>query len=102
LIRHSAIIAALLSAALPAAGQERLDNAQHEGLDLRAVATLGAQPSPVIATPLLARQDLWDSGAIKSGADLKGVAGRLNYSTPLDLEKVVDPNLVHKAAATLK
>jgi len=47
-------------------------NAQHQGLDLRAVAALGAQPSPVIATPLLARKDLWDSGAIKSGADLKG------------------------------
>ncbi len=47
-------------------------NAQKEDLDLRAVAALGVQPGPVIATPLLARKDLWDSGAIKNGANLKG------------------------------
>ncbi len=47
-------------------------NAIAEGLDLRAVASLGIQPLPVTATPLVARKDLWDSGAIRSGADLKG------------------------------
>ena len=47
-------------------------NAANQNLDLRAVATLGIQPLPVTATPLLARKDLWDSGAIKSGADLRG------------------------------
>ncbi|HXQ52956.1 MAG TPA: ABC transporter substrate-binding protein [Stellaceae bacterium] len=47
-------------------------NAANQGLDLRVVATLGIQPLPVTATPLLARKDLWDSGAIKNGADLKG------------------------------
>ncbi|HUZ73109.1 MAG TPA: ABC transporter substrate-binding protein [Stellaceae bacterium] len=47
-------------------------NAQARGLDLRAVAALGIQPSPVIATPPVVRKDLWDSGAIKSGADFKG------------------------------
>ena len=47
-------------------------NAANKGLDLRVVAALGIQPSPVSSTPLLARKDLWDSGAIKSGADLKG------------------------------
>lgn len=47
-------------------------NAANQGLDLRAVASLGIQPSPVTATPLVARKDLWDTGAIKNGADLRG------------------------------
>jgi NitT/TauT family transport system substrate-binding protein len=47
-------------------------NAANQGLDLRIVATLGIQPLPVTATPLLARKDLWDSGEIRSGKDLKG------------------------------
>ncbi len=47
-------------------------NAANQGLDLRAVASLGIQPLPVTPTPLVVRQDLWDSGAIRSGADLKG------------------------------
>ena len=47
-------------------------NAATQGLDLRAVATLGIQPLPVTATPLVARKDLWDSGAIRSGKDLRG------------------------------
>jgi NitT/TauT family transport system substrate-binding protein len=47
-------------------------NAANQGLDLRIVASLGIQPSPVTATPLIARKDLWDSGAIRSGADLRG------------------------------
>jgi NitT/TauT family transport system substrate-binding protein len=47
-------------------------NAQNQGLDLRVVAALGIQPSPVVATPSVARKDLWDSGAIKSGKDFKG------------------------------
>ena len=47
-------------------------NAANQGLDLRVVATLGIQPLPVTATPLVARKDLWDSGTIKSGADLRG------------------------------
>lgn len=46
-------------------------NAANQGLDLRAVASLGIQPAPVTATPLVARKDLWDSGAIRSGADLR-------------------------------
>jgi NitT/TauT family transport system substrate-binding protein len=47
-------------------------NAQNQGLDLRVVAALGIQPSPIVATPSVARKDLWDSGAIKSGKDFKG------------------------------
>lgn len=47
-------------------------NAMHQDVDYRAVASLGIQPLPVTSTPLLARKDLWDSGAIKTGADLKG------------------------------
>lgn len=47
-------------------------NAANQGLDLRAVASLGIQPLPVTATPLLARKDLWESGAIHTGASLKG------------------------------
>jgi len=47
-------------------------NAAHQGLDLRACASLGIQPLPVTATPLLARKELWDSGAIRTGKDLKG------------------------------
>jgi NitT/TauT family transport system substrate-binding protein len=47
-------------------------NAQNQGLDLRAVAALGIQPSPVVATPAVARKDLWDSGAIRTGKDFRG------------------------------
>ncbi|HUK60947.1 MAG TPA: ABC transporter substrate-binding protein [Stellaceae bacterium] len=59
-------------------------NAANQGLDLRAVAALGYQPSPVIATPPLVRKDLWDSGAVRSGKDLKGrkVAVNVPGSTP--------------------
>jgi NitT/TauT family transport system substrate-binding protein len=49
-----------------------LFNAEGQGLDIRVVAALGVQPSPVVATPSMARRDLWDSGAIKSGADFRG------------------------------
>jgi NitT/TauT family transport system substrate-binding protein len=49
-----------------------LFNAEAQGLDIRIVAALGVQPSPMVATPSIARKDLWDSGAIKSGADFKG------------------------------
>ena len=49
-----------------------LFNAEAQGLDIRVVAALGVQPSPVVATPSVARKDLWDSGAIKSGADFRG------------------------------
>lgn len=45
-------------------------NAQARGLDLRAVAALGIQPSPIISTPLMVRKEL--AGVIKTGADLKG------------------------------
>jgi NitT/TauT family transport system substrate-binding protein len=47
-------------------------NAQNQGLDLRVVAAMGIQPSPVVATPSVARKDLWDSGAIRSGKDFRG------------------------------
>jgi NitT/TauT family transport system substrate-binding protein len=59
-------------------------NAANQGLDLRAVAALGYQPSPVIATPPLVRKDLWDSGAVRSGKDLRGrkVAVNVPGSTP--------------------
>ncbi len=69
-------------------------NAANQGLDLRAVASLGIQPLPVTATPLIARKDLWDSGAIKTGADLKGRTVAVNtpgaspeYFLSLILEK---------------
>lgn len=59
-------------------------NAANQGLDVRAVAALGYQPGPVIATPPLVRKELWDSGAIRSGKDLKGrkVAVNTPGSTP--------------------
>ncbi|HUK59016.1 MAG TPA: ABC transporter substrate-binding protein [Stellaceae bacterium] len=69
-------------------------NAANQGLDLRAVASLGIQPLPVTATPLIARKDLWDGGAIKSGADLRGRTVAVNtpgaspeYFLSLILEK---------------
>lgn len=46
-------------------------NAAHQGFDLRIAAVLGLQ-GPLMATQPLVRKDLWDSGAIKNGADLKG------------------------------
>jgi len=47
-------------------------NAQDQGLDLRVVAALGIQGEPQAYTQILVRKDLWDSGAIKSGKDVKG------------------------------
>lgn len=47
-------------------------NAENHGLDLRAVAAMGIQPSPVVSSPSIARKDLWVSGTIKSGADFRG------------------------------
>jgi len=47
-------------------------NAMNQGVDYRAVAALGIQPLPVTSTPLITRKELWDSGAVKTGADLKG------------------------------
>jgi NitT/TauT family transport system substrate-binding protein len=47
-------------------------NAEQQGIDYRAVASLGIQPLPVTSTPLIARKDLWDSGAIRTGKDLRG------------------------------
>ncbi len=67
-------------------------NAQSQGLDLRAVAALGIQPSPVIATPPMVRTEL--AGVIKTGADLKGYKVAINvpgsipeYLLTLILEK---------------
>ena len=69
-------------------------NAANKDLDLRAVATLGIQPLPITATPLVARKDMWDSGAIRSGADLRGRVVAVNtpgaspeYFLSLILEK---------------
>jgi len=75
-------------------------NAQHEGLDLRAVAALGIQPAPVTSTPLLARKDLWDSGAIKSGADLKGRVVAAN--TPGSIPEYFLTLILGKYGMTLK
>jgi NitT/TauT family transport system substrate-binding protein len=47
-------------------------NAQSRKLDLRAVAALGIEPGPVISTPPLVLKELWDSGKIRTGADLRG------------------------------
>jgi NitT/TauT family transport system substrate-binding protein len=46
-------------------------NAQSQGLDLRITAALGFQGEPQAYTRILVRKDLWDSGAVKSGKDLK-------------------------------
>jgi len=48
-------------------------NAEAQGLDLRAVAALGIQPSPRVATPSIVRKDLWDSGKVRSGKDFRGL-----------------------------
>jgi NitT/TauT family transport system substrate-binding protein len=50
-----------------------LFNAVAQGVNLRAVAALGLQPTATrVTTPSVARKDLWDTGAIKSGADFRG------------------------------
>ena len=46
-------------------------NAQAQGLDLRITAALGIQGEPQAYTQILVRKELWDSGAVKSGKDLK-------------------------------
>jgi NitT/TauT family transport system substrate-binding protein len=47
-------------------------NSAARGFDVRVVAPLSIQPGAPGTTPLVARKDLWDSGAIRSAADLKG------------------------------
>jgi NitT/TauT family transport system substrate-binding protein len=75
-------------------------NAANQGLDLRAVATLGIQPLPVTATPLVARKDLWDSGAIKSGADLRG--RKVAVNTPGASPEYFLSMILEKYGMTLK
>ena len=75
-------------------------NAAHQGLDLRAVAALGLQASPVNSTPLLARKDLWDSGTIKNGADLKGRTVAAN--TPGSIPEYLLTLILAKYAMSLK
>jgi NitT/TauT family transport system substrate-binding protein len=54
-----------------------LMNAIGRGLDIRIVAPLHTERPPV-ATPLVVRKDLWDSGQVRSVADLRGRRVSLN------------------------
>ena len=47
-------------------------NSIARGLDARVVAPLSIQPPAPGSTPLVVRKDLWESGAIRTAADLKG------------------------------
>jgi NitT/TauT family transport system substrate-binding protein len=47
-------------------------NAVARGLDARVVAPLSIQPPAPGSTPLVVRKDLWDGGAIRTAADLRG------------------------------
>ena len=49
-----------------------LFNAGLRGLDLKIVGSMAVHPAPTTVIPLLIRKDLWDSGQIRSGKDLKG------------------------------
>ncbi|HUZ72963.1 MAG TPA: ABC transporter substrate-binding protein [Stellaceae bacterium] len=75
-------------------------NAAHAGLDLRGVAALGYQPSPVIATPPLVRKDLWDNGTIRSGKDLKG--RKVAVNTPGATPEYTLSLILQKYGMTLK
>jgi NitT/TauT family transport system substrate-binding protein len=75
-------------------------NAVNDGLDLRATAALGSQPSPVIATPPLVRKELWDSGAIRSGKDLKG--RKVAVNTPGATPEFTLSLILEKYGMTLK
>ncbi len=75
-------------------------NAVNQGLDLRAVAALGSQPHPVIAPPPLVRKDLWDSGAIRSGKDLKG--RKVAVNTPGGTPEFTLSLILDKYGMTLK
>lgn len=76
-------------------------NAANKGLDMRAVAALGSQPkAPIIATPPLVRTDLWDSGAIRSGKDLKG--RKVAVNTPGATPEFTLSLILEKYGMTLK
>ncbi|HUB95135.1 MAG TPA: ABC transporter substrate-binding protein [Stellaceae bacterium] len=47
-------------------------NSVARGLDARVVAPMNIQPPAPGSTPLMARKDLWDSGAIRTARDLRG------------------------------
>ncbi len=71
-----------------------LFNAAARGLDFRLVASLAIHPAPTTITPLLIRKDLWDSGKVRSGADLRGQrvstnspGGSIEYKLALILQK---------------
>jgi NitT/TauT family transport system substrate-binding protein len=75
-------------------------NAANEGLDLRAVAVLGTQPHPIIATPPLVRKDLWDNGTIRSGKDLKG--RKVAVNTPGGTPEFTLALILEKYGMTIK
>jgi NitT/TauT family transport system substrate-binding protein len=47
-------------------------NSVARGIDARVVAPMNIQPPSPGSTPLMAREDLWDSGAIRTARDLRG------------------------------
>jgi NitT/TauT family transport system substrate-binding protein len=77
-----------------------LFNAVARGVDLKAVAALGIQPSPRVTTPSVARKDLWDSGAIKSGADFRG--RKIAVNVPGALPEFLLTLILDKYGMTLK
>lgn len=71
-----------------------LFNAAARGLNFSVVASLAVHPAPTTITPLLIRKDLWDSGKVRTGADLKGLrvatnspGGSIEYKLTLILRK---------------
>jgi NitT/TauT family transport system substrate-binding protein len=76
-------------------------NAANQGLDMRAVAALGAQPkAAIIATPPLVRTELWDNGTIRSGKDLRG--RKVAVNTPGATPEFTLSLILEKYGMTLK
>ncbi|HZT51372.1 MAG TPA: ABC transporter substrate-binding protein [Stellaceae bacterium] len=76
-------------------------NAASKGLDMRAVAALGAQPkAAIIATPPLVRTELWDNGTIRSGKDFKG--RKIAVNTPGATPEYTLSLILEKYGMTLK
>ncbi len=75
-----------------AAPSSALYNAVARGVDLRIVADKGQTPPGYGYQPLLVRKDLWDSGKVRTLADLKGrkiAAGGVGISTSVTLNEAL-------------
>jgi NitT/TauT family transport system substrate-binding protein len=71
-----------------------LFNAAARGLKFSMVASLSIHPAPTTVIPLMIRKDLWDSGKVRTGKDLKGLrvsinspGGSIEYKLALIMKK---------------